>query len=130
MLAFLRWLRTTAVDALNSIARFIFIVIYLVVFFVVIGLFQGDGLPSNMVLALDLRQDVPDSASNSVLTLVAPVTVLNTVLALDAAGRDSRVKGAVMRTGSGTISVAQAEELGAAIKRFRATGKFVFVHAQ
>jgi protease-4 len=55
---------------------------------------------------------------------------MDLVLALDKAGRDSRVKGLFIRVGSGNISVPQAQELDAAIHRFRATGKFVIAHSQ
>jgi protease-4 len=58
-----------------------------------------------------------------------PANVMDTVLALDRAGRDSRVKGAFLRVGTADMPVAQAEEIGAALKRFRATGKFVVADA-
>ena len=55
---------------------------------------------------------------------------MDIVLGLDAAGRDNRVKGVFLRLGSANISVAQAEEIGAALKRFRKSGKFVIAHAR
>jgi protease-4 len=130
MLAFLRWLRATFLGALNLIARLAFMVIILLFVLVGIGMLMGDGLPDSMVLTLDMRSAMPDSVSSSSLSLTRPVTVLDTVLALDAAERDGRVKGAVIRLGSGSISVAEAEELGTAIKDFRKSGKFVYVHSQ
>ena len=54
---------------------------------------------------------------------------MDTVLALDRAGRNSRVKGTFLQLGGG-LSVAQAEEIGAALIRFRATGRFVVAYAQ
>jgi protease-4 len=55
---------------------------------------------------------------------------MDIVLALDRAGRDGRVKGVYMRVGSAGLSVAQAEEIDAAVARFRKTGKFVVAHSQ
>lgn len=130
MLTFLRWARETALGALNSLARLAFGTIVLLFIVTIFAMLMGDGLPGNIVLSLDLRGTVPDSASSPALALTSPLTTLDTVLALDAAGRDKRVKGAMVRLGSGSLSVAQAEELGTAIKRFRSAGKFVYVHSQ
>jgi len=93
---------------------------------------SGDGLPGeDMILSLDLRNDIPDSAQATPFDFGASeVTVMNVVLALDAAGRDDRVKGVIMRVGSASTSIAEAEEIGAAIRRFRETGKFVVAHSQ
>ncbi|MEI9929347.1 MAG: signal peptide peptidase SppA [Rhizomicrobium sp.] len=54
---------------------------------------------------------------------------MDIVLGLDAAARDNRVKGVVVRLGDANISVAKAEEIGAAFRRFRQSGKFVIAHA-
>jgi protease-4 len=54
---------------------------------------------------------------------------MDVVLGLDAAGRDRRVKGVVMRLGNGALSTAEAQEIAAAIQRFRAKGKFVTAQA-
>ena len=59
-----------------------------------------------------------------------PPSVMDVVLALDQAGRDPRVKGVFIRLGSAGLSVPRAEEIAAALKRFRATGKFVVAHSQ
>lgn len=128
--AVLRWLGACALGALNMLGRLVFVVIILLFLLIIVGVMSGDGLPGNIVLTLDLRGTIADSASSNPLSLSSSVTTLDTVLALDAAGRDGRVKGALIRVGSGTVSVAQAEELGTAIKRFRAKGKFVYVHSQ
>ena len=54
---------------------------------------------------------------------------MNFVFALDNASRDSRIKGLVMRLGNGTVSLAEAEEISAALHRFRDHGKFVIAQA-
>ena len=51
-------------------------------------------------------------------------------MGLDAAARDSRVKGVFLRVGSGDLSVPKAEELRDALKRFKDSGKFVIAHSQ
>ena len=55
---------------------------------------------------------------------------MDIVLALDQAGRDARVKGVFLRLGNGDLPVAQAEEINAALSRFRQAGKFVVAHAR
>ena len=131
MMGFLHWLRDIAVGTLNGVAKF---VLFIVIFFAVligIGMVKGDGLPGNMVLGLDLRSAMADSSVQGPFDFSGhPLTVMDIVLGLDAAGRDSRVKGVYLRVGGADLSVAQAEEISAAIKRFRATGKFVIAHSQ
>ncbi len=131
MVAFLRWVRTIVVGTLNGVAMF---VLFLILFFgtlIVIGLASGDGQPKNMLLTLDLRSPLKDSAEVNPLELGEPApTVMDVVLGLDQAGRDPRVKGLFVRVGDAGMSVPEAEELLAAFKRFRATGKFVIAHAQ
>jgi protease-4 len=130
MVGFLRWSKNIGLSVLNGVARFVVFVILLFVVLIVVGLFRGDGLPRNIVLALDLRGPLQDSSNVDFAFGSSPVTVMDIVLALDAAERDARVKGAVIRIGTANLSVAQAEELDAAIKKFRASGKFVIAHSQ
>jgi protease-4 len=131
MVAFLRWGRSLLLGTLNGIAKFVLVFVILLLVLFAIGLAEGDGLPGNMVLALDLRNSIPDSAEQTPFDFgQRPLNVMDIVLALDAAGRDPRVKGVWMRVGDGGLSVAAAEELGAALKRFRATGKYVIAHSQ
>ncbi|HVU21727.1 MAG TPA: signal peptide peptidase SppA [Rhizomicrobium sp.] len=130
MVAFLRWARSIAVGTLNGVVKFAFFVVLLFFGLFLIGLAEGDGLPSNMVLALDLRGPIADSSPYDFTIGARPVTVMDIVLGLDAASRDDRVKGVIVRLGSANISVPKAEEIGAAFKRFRQSGKFVIAHAQ
>jgi protease-4 len=130
MIAFLRWARSIALGTLNGVVKFVFFLVLLFFGLFLIGLVEGDGLPNKMVLALDLRGRIADSSPYDFTLGARPVTVMDIVLGLDAAERDDRVKGVIMRLGSANISVAQAEEIGAAIKRFRRSGKFVIAHAQ
>jgi protease-4 len=130
MVRFLSWLRGIFLSVLNGLAKTVAFLVLLVVLLVIISLARGDGLPGNMVLALDLREPIDDSsaAPTSVLT-PRRATVMDVVLGLDTASRDARVKGVVMRLGNGALSTAEAQEIGAAIQRFRAKGKFVIAQA-
>ena len=128
MIAFLHWLRSILMGAVNGIAKAVMVLVLLLLALVVFGLLYGDGLPSNMVLAMDLRSPIADSAAPAFFT-ARKLTVMEVVLGLDAAGRDSRVKGVVMQTGYGALSSAQGEEIAAAIARFRGKGKFVIAQA-
>ena len=83
-----------------------------------------------MVLSLDLRKPLADSAPAEFTFGARPVTVMDIVLGLDAAERDNRVKGVFVRVGGANCPSPQAEEIGTALKRFRASGKFVIAHAQ
>lgn len=130
MIAFLRWARSIAIGTLNGIVKFAFFVVLLFLGLFLIGLAEGDGLPSNMVLALDLRHSIADSSPYGFTLGTRQVTVMDIVLGLDAAERDNRVKGVIVRVGSANLSIAEAEEIGTALKRFRKSGKFVIAHAQ
>ncbi len=130
MIAFLRWARSIALGTLNGIAKFALFLILLIFVFAIVGMIRGDGLPGSIVLSLDLRRSLPDSAPESPFGIGdTPVTVMNTVLALDDAERDSRVKGVFVRLGSGDLNVAQAQEIEAALTKFRRSGKFVIAYA-
>lgn len=131
MVAFLNWSRSILVGTLNGVAKFVVGVLLLLIVLIVIGMARGDGLPGNMVLTMNLSSSMADSAqSDGFLLGERPLTVMDVVLGLDEAGRDARVKGVFLRLGSGDLQVAQAEEINAALMRFRQAGKFVFVHAQ
>ena len=127
---FFRWLGSILFAVLNGLAKTLVFLILLVVVLVAISLVRGDGQPANMVLTLDLRQPIDDSAAapTSILT-PKRTTVMDVVLGLEAAGRDQRVKGLVMQLGNGALSTAEAQEIAAAVQRFRAKGKFVTAQA-
>ncbi|HKX64374.1 MAG TPA: S49 family peptidase, partial [Rhizomicrobium sp.] len=130
MIRFLTWFRSILFAVLNGFAKAAVFLLLVIVLLVVIFLARGDGLPGNMVLALDLRQPIDDSAAapTSILT-PRRITVMDVVLGLDAAGRDQRVRGVVMQLGHGALSTAEAQEIAAAVQRFRARGKFVMAQA-
>lgn len=129
MTRFLSWLRSIMAAVLNGVAKFAFLLVLIFVALLVIGLARGDGLPGKMVLTLDLRQPVPDSAATGFSLSGPQQTMMNYVFALDAAARDPRIKGVVMRLGNGAVSLAQAQELSDSLHRFRSHGKFVIAQA-
>ena len=130
MVSFLRWLRSILFGALNGIAKVALALVLILVVLLLVGLVRGDGLPRNMVLTLDLRKAVADSARPTPFDIGGRnPTVMDIETALYEAGRDARVKGLIVQLGNGAISTAQAEELGAAFARFRAKGKFVTAYS-
>ena len=130
-MAVIRWFWSIIKSVLNTLARAVVILILLVIVFAVADSVAGDGLPDDMVLSLDLRLPMEDKSAPSVFDLAdSHASVMDVVLGLDAAARDERVKGLFLRIGSGGLSVPQAEELRAAVKLFKAEGKFVIAHSQ
>lgn len=128
--AVLGWGRSIVFSVLNSIARLVVVLLLLLVVAVVIMLARGDGLPGNMVLSLDLRKSMADTANGETgLLIPRDPTLLDLTLALEQARKDSRVKGVVLRLGDGAVSLAQAQEIAPALARLRADGKFVLAHA-
>jgi protease-4 len=130
MVAFLNWSKSIALGTLNAIAKVVLFIVLVLVVLLIVGLAHGDGLPDKMVLTADLRTSIPDSNRPSAFDVGRSLTVMDFVLGLDRASHDSRVKGLFMRVGDGGLSVAQAEEIGAAIHRFRQSGRFVIAHSQ
>lgn len=130
MVGFLKWMGAMVLGTVNGFVKLFLAVIVIGAGCFVFALWRGDGLPKNMVLSLDLRGSAVDSAPQAFVFGEHKASVMDIVLNLDAAQSDKRIKGVFVRLGSGGLSVAQAEEIGAALKRFRARGKFVVVHAQ
>jgi protease IV len=130
MIRFLTWLRSILFSVVSGLAKTVVLAVLVILVLLVISLARGDGLPGNMVLALDLREPINDSAASPGGFLTPRrVTVMDVVLGLEAAGRDQRVKGMMIRLGNGALSSAQAQEIAAAIQRFRAKKKFVIAQA-
>jgi protease-4 len=84
-----------------------------------------------MVLTLDMRNGLPDQRPNNPFVEQHSVaSLIDAVTALAKAENDDHVKGLYMRVGGGGISSSEAQELRAALKSFKAKGKFVIAHAQ
>lgn len=90
-------------------------------------------VPPAAVLTLDLARGIVDTRPDSLLarTSMGDVLVMRDVLeALDAAGRDPRIRGLMLRVGRGSLGLANAQELRDAIKDFRNQDKFVLAFAE
>ncbi len=88
--------------------------------------------PARAILTLDLRQTLADQEPQNPLSFLNGGTssVLSTVETLRRAEHDNRVKGLLVRLPEGGLSPAAADELGVAIRAFRAAGKPVIAHSQ
>lgn len=127
----LSWLWGIVRSVLNGVARVVVFGLLVATVVLVIGVFRGDGIAGNAVLQLDLRNALEDKASTGLLALGGEkLSLIDVVMTLDQATRDSRVKGLLVRVGSGDLPVAKGEELRDAIKRFQRAGKFVIAHSQ
>lgn len=125
------WFLARLAGIFNRIASIIIFLVLLAVVFGVIGVFTQPKLPGEMVLTLDMRNGLPDSRpSNPFADPNRIASVIDAVTALAKAESDDRVKGLYMRVGGNGISTAQAQEMRAALKSFKAKGKFVIAHAQ
>ena len=94
-------------------------------------------VPNQSVLYINLTEDITDAPTASPLgaldattmTLSEPVTILQTLTAIENASADGRIKGiCIYCSGDGFISAANIEELRAALQRFKASGKFVIAY--
>lgn len=130
MFAILSWFWSILKGTLNAVAGVIMFCVLAVAALAITGLVTGDGMPQRMVLELDLREPLQDKVTPGPLDLGGNVSLMDIVLGLDAAARDGRVAGVFMRVGTGAVSIPKAEEVRDALKRFRASGKFVIAHAQ
>ncbi len=127
----LAWLWAVVRSVLNGIARIVVFVLLVAIVLLVIGIFRGDGIGGNTVLELDLRNALEDKASPGLLALGGEkLSIMDIVMTLDEASRDARIKGLLVRVGSGDLPVAKGEELRDSIKRFQGAGKFVIAHSQ
>lgn len=89
-------------------------------------------LPPEMVVYLKLEGQVSEHQQMSPFANpFAPVapTLRTMVETLERAGTDDRVKGLMVRLSDVSMSLSQIQELRAAIKDFRETGKFAYIYA-
>ncbi len=107
----------------------------IVVAITVLPVFFQSGLPSlprEMVLFHTFEgnvQEIPNEASLRDPFAAPELTVREIVEALDKAAVDDRVKGFVARMNDGGIGLAHAQEITAALMRFRARGKFAHIYS-
>ena len=92
----------------------------------------GPSVPPQAVLVIDLRQGVQERREEGLSGLLggSSLDLIDLRRIFLAAGGDSRVKGIVLRAGSGVLDLAQAEEIRAMVERFRRSGKPVLGYAE
>ncbi len=89
------------------------------------------GVPSNLILELDLQQPLPEYTLDTSLAGAfgeEPTSLRDVVEGLEQGARDPRVKSLVVRIGQ-PGSAAQVQELRDAVKAFRASGKRAVAYA-
>ncbi|MBI1399673.1 signal peptide peptidase SppA [Hyphomonas sp.] len=112
------------------------------ILFVIVGFMMLFGLiltaasskppsPDQVVLSLDLNYGLPDQAPTGGLAAFSGVPGFTDILVkLKGAEQDKAVKGIYLRGSMIGIGTSRAEELRAALKEFKASGKFVIAHTQ
>jgi len=120
---------------------FLAIIGFLFILLVVLGVWTGLRFaeqgkphpePESVVLMLNLDQLIVEQNDPSPLDLAIHEDVMplyDILHAIDLAKGDAHVKGIVARMGSTAPSLTQAQEIRAALARFRASGKFTYVFA-
>lgn len=88
--------------------------------------------PALAVLNLDLRGGLTDQAPQNPFAGLGnnSSSVMGIVRSLRQAEADAKIKGVLIRLPEGGIAPAAADEISAAIKHFRSTGKPVWAHSQ
>lgn len=88
-------------------------------------------LPDAVVIDLDLSRSLAEGGSDRLGGLLGHEASLRAVLdALERGRRDPRVKGVLARLGGDAIGFAQAQEIRAAVERFRAAGRFAVAFSE
>lgn len=99
--------------------------------------FETEVVPEKSVLYINLSEDIIDGPTTSTmgvldpssLTFSQPVTILETLTAIENAAEDSRIKGICINcNGVGSVSPTNIEELRGALERFKESGKFVVAY--
>ena len=91
-----------------------------------------EDLPGRILLTADWRSGLAETAGPPDLLdfeLSSPPTVTDIVMALDAAAKDPRVAGILVRLAETQHGLAVAQELRDAVTRFRAGGKYAVAYA-
>ncbi|WP_343559198.1 S49 family peptidase [Kiloniella sp. b19] len=87
-------------------------------------------LSERMILSLDLSYDLAGGQSALPILDSSSVSLSSLIDGLHRASKDDRVEGLVVRAGIGGLTMVQVQELRAAIKAFRDSGKKTFAFAE
>ncbi len=94
---------------------------------------EKEGVPESALLTLDLTGGLIETLPSTPFAsayLGNTVVLRDTIDALEAASRDPRVKGLLVRLGRGGLGMAQAQELRDAVLELRAKGAFAWAFAE
>jgi protease-4 len=88
-------------------------------------------LPDKIVLTLNIDEALTANETGGLLAslLPAPDPTLDIIRAIDRARRDDRVLGLIVKFGNAEPALAQAQEIRAALQRFKASKKFSYAYA-
>ncbi|PZQ44538.1 MAG: signal peptide peptidase SppA [Micavibrio aeruginosavorus] len=111
----------------------------LVLFSIAMGLFVSflfgrggpESLPDDMILVLNITDPIGESEHARSLSdpfAAAGITVGDLIETLDKAKDDARVRGLLVSLDNAGMELAHIQELRAAVKRFRASGKFANIY--
>jgi len=109
-----------------------FLIVSLIVWGVYMAVQQKETIqkkPANIVLTLDFNNPIVEQTDSTPFSFALdeePMALLNILKAIDRAAKDPNVKGIAARFGSNQPTMAQAQEIRAALARFRETGKFTY----
>ena len=90
---------------------------------------EGPTEPDSIILGLNFDHPIVEQADTSALDLAVSedtTSLLDILHAIDAARADPHVKGIVARFGTTLPKLSQAQEIRAALARFRKSGKFTY----
>lgn len=112
------------------------VVLFAIVMGVIAGAFFGGAspsdLPDKMVLVLNVTDPIGESETiRSMADPFAPagLTAPYVIDALDKAAKDARVQGVLVSLDAGGMQLSHIQELRAAVKRFRLSGKFAHIYS-
>jgi protease-4 len=112
-----------------------FVVLIVAVSLIAAAFFPGarHEVPDSAVLTLNLADGITERGPIGPLawaTFRHEIALRDLVQGLDAAGRDPRIKGLVVRVGAGDLQMARAQEIRDAVLAFRQQGKFAVAFAE
>lgn len=117
--------------AFTAMILFILVFFFGLMFLAVSAASSKPARPANVVLSLDLNQRFPDQAPTGGFAAFSGVPGFTDLLVkIKAAETDDTVKGIYLRGALTGIGTSRSEELRAALKSFRESGKFVVAHTQ
>ncbi len=124
------WIGRMFRNALAVLGTLVALAIVLMVLGGVWNVLTDKGVPANTVLAIDLRGGLDDAPAPALFGAQS-MSFIDMLFALKQAEADPRIKGLILRVGSGGIAGAHAQELKQAIEAFRAkqSGRFVIAQA-